>query len=100
MSMPSQNPGTARQVIEITRAVLSARVFGRSALTIATGMPRIQDRITDRMAICAVSGPRRNTISPTLSARKNERPSSPLAMSRSHLPYWTISGSARPSSSM
>ena len=100
MSMPSQNPGTARQVIEITRAVLSAAVLGRSALMMATGMPKIQERTTDRMAICAVSGPRRNTISPTLSARKNERPSSPLAMSQSQLPYWMINGSARPSSSM
>lgn len=98
--MPSQNPGTARQVIEITRAVLSAAVLGRSALMIATGMPRIQERTTDRMAICAVSGPRRITISPTLSARKKERPSSPLTMSRIQLRYWTISGSARPSSSM
>ena len=49
--MPSQKPGTARQVIEMMRAVLSAMLLGLSALTIATGMPRIQDRTTDRMAI-------------------------------------------------
>lgn len=51
-------------------------------------------------AISAVNGPRRQTISATLSERKNERPRSPRNMSAIQLRYWTMSGSLRPSSAM
>ena len=85
ISIPSQNPGTARLTIEMKRARLSIQLFGFRALTIATGMPISHDRMTESSAICAVRGPRRITMSPTLSARKKDRPSSPLAMSASHL---------------
>jgi hypothetical protein len=54
------------------RATLSPTLFGRRALTIATGMPAIHDNTTAISAISAVSGPRRAIISATLSARKNE----------------------------
>ena len=37
-------------------------------------MPTSHENITDRKAICAVSGPRRRIISATLSERKKERP--------------------------
>ena len=36
------------------REMLSAKLFGRKALTMATGIPTIQDSTTDRMAISAV----------------------------------------------
>src|SRR5690349_10157307 len=39
------------------RETLSARLLGRSALTMATGMPTNQERITDTIAISAVGGP-------------------------------------------
>ena len=82
------------------RETLSPRLLGRSALTIATGMPTIQDRTTEMTAISAVSGPRRRIMSATLSARKNERPKSPRAMSFIQLRYCTTSGSLSPSSAM
>jgi hypothetical protein len=65
------------------RATLSAMLFGCNALTIATGMPATHDNTTAITAISAVNGPRRAIMSATLSARKNERPRLPLAMSRS-----------------
>ena len=82
------------------RATLSAALLERSALTMATGMPTTQDRTTEMAAISAVSGPRRRIMSATLSARKNERPKSPRAMSFTQLKYCTSSGSLSPSSAM
>ena len=84
----------------INRETASAMLFGRSALTIATGMPTIHDSTTAIAAISAVSGPLRAIISATLSARKNDRPKLPLAMSPSHRKYCTISGSLSPSWAM
>ena len=63
------------------RTTLSARLLGRSALTMATGMPTSQDSTTESRAISAVSGPRRRIISATLSERKNDRPKLPRRMS-------------------
>ena len=54
------------------REMLSPKLFGRSALTMATGMPTSHDSATEIAAISAVSGPRRAIMSPTLSERKNE----------------------------
>ena len=45
--MPTQNPGTARNRMLMKREILSPKLFGRSALTIATGMPTIQDSTTE-----------------------------------------------------
>ena len=75
-------------------------LFGFSALIRATGMPITQDRITDRMAISAVSGPRRAIISATLSDRKKDRPKSPARMSFTQLRYCSHRGSLRPSAFM
>ena len=63
-------------------------------------MPTSQDSTTEMMAISAVSGPRRRIMSATLSARKNERPKLPRAMSFSQARYCTDSGSLSPSSAM
>ena len=82
------------------RETLSAMLFGLSALTIATGTPTIHDSTTESRAISAVSGPRRAIISPTLSARKNEWPRLPLAMSRIQCRYCSHSGSLKPSCAM
>ena len=82
------------------RTRLSARLLGRRALTMATGMPTTHDSSTERKAICAVSGPRRRIISATLSERKKERPKSPRAMSLTQFQYCSHSGSLRPSSAM
>ena len=82
------------------RTILSAMLLGRSALTIATGMPTIQEIRTDSSAISAVSGPRRRIMSATLSERKNERPKLPARMSFTQAKYCTHSGSLRPRSFM
>ena len=100
ISMPIQKPGTARNKMLMNRAMLSPQLFGRSALTIATGMPTTQDSTTESNAISAVRGPRRSSMSATLSERKNEWPKLPDAMSRIHRRYCTISGSLRPSCAM
>ena len=81
----------------IKREMLSATLCGLSALTIATGMPTIHDRTTEISAISAVRGPRRAIISATLSARKNEWPRLPVAISRTQRKYCTTSGSLNPS---
>ena len=70
--MPTQHPGTARKRILKNRAMLSPQLFGRSALMMATGIPTIQDSTTESNAISAVSGPRRSSMSATLSDLKNE----------------------------
>ena len=95
--MPTQNPGTARKTMLMNREILSPRLFGLRALTIATGMPTIHDSTTEISAISAVSGPRRPIISATLSARKKEWPKLPVAISRSQCRYCTGSGSLSPS---
>ena len=59
------------------RETLSLTLFGRNALTIATGMPTIQDSTTAIKPISAVNGPRRAIISATLSERKKDRPRLP-----------------------
>ena len=74
--------------------------MGRSALTMATGMPTTQDSTTERKAIWAVSGPRRRIMSATLSERKKERPKLPRAMSFTQFQYCIHSGSLSPSSAM
>ena len=43
---PSQKPGIAKNTMLMNRETLSPRLLGRSALTIATGIPTSQDRIT------------------------------------------------------
>ena len=64
------------------RTMLSAMLLGRSALTIATGMPTSHEIRTESRAISAVSGPRRRIMSATLSDRKNERPKLPGGASK------------------
>ena len=59
------------------REMLSPKLFGRNALTMATGMPTSHDSTTEMAAISAVSGPRRAIMSATLSDRKNEWPRLP-----------------------
>ena len=82
------------------RETLSPRLFGRSALTMATGMPTSHDSTTEMAAISAVSGPRRTIMSATLSERKNEWPRLPVRISPIQRKYCTTSGSLRPSSAM
>ncbi len=82
------------------RATLSAIVLGLSALTIATGMPTIHDSMTDRSAISAVIGPRRNSMSATLSERKKEWPKLPSAIDFTQARYCIQSGSLSPRSRM
>ncbi len=82
------------------RETLSATLLGRSALTIATGMPTSHDSTTEMAPISAVKGARRAIISATLSARKNEWPKLPLRMSRIQCRYWIASGSLSPSCAM
>ena len=82
------------------REMLSPKLLGRSALTMATGMPTSHDSTTDMAAISAVSGPRRAIMSATLSDRKNEWPRLPLRMSLIQRKYCTTSGSLRPSCDM
>src|SRR5215471_3372094 len=65
---------------------------------IPTGMPTTQDRTMAMTAISTVRGPRCTIRSTTVSPRQKERPSLPLAMSCSHLPYCTINGELRPRS--
>src|SRR5215831_13644309 len=61
-------------------------------------MPTTQDRTMAMTAISTVRGPRCTTRSTTVSPRQKERPSFPLAMSCSHLPYCTINGKLSPRS--
>src|SRR5215467_5573615 len=61
-------------------------------------MPTTQDRTMAMTAISTVRGPRCTMRSTTVSPRQNERPSLPLAMSCSHLPYCTSNGELRPRS--
>ena len=82
------------------RETLSPKLLGRSALTMATGMPTNHDSTTERAAISAVSGPRRAIISATLSERKNEWPRLPVRMSRTQRRYCMINGSLNPSCAM
>jgi hypothetical protein len=82
------------------RAALSATVLGLSALMMATGMPTTHDRMTESRAISAVSGPRRKSMSATLSERKKDWPKLPWAIAFTQVRYCTQSGSLRPSSRM
>ena len=67
--------------MDITRAPVSTMLFGRSALTIPTGSPTSHEMSTARRPISALKGPRRRIKSATLSPRKNDEPSLPLARS-------------------
>src|SRR4029453_3623183 len=66
-------------------------------LTIPTGKPTTHEIKVATRAISSVMGPRRTTNWVTLSPRRSDLPNSPVAMSRSHLPYCTTYGSRRPS---
>ena len=80
--------------------MLSAKLLGRSALTMATGMPTTHDSTTESSAISAVSGPRRSDhVGDTLRAEE-EWPKLPRRMLFTHAKYCTTSGSLRPSSAM
>src|SRR6266481_2523334 len=49
--MPNQKPGTARNRMLTKRVMLSLKLLGRNALTIATGIPTIHDKVTDNSAL-------------------------------------------------
>ncbi len=100
MSIPSQKPGMARKRMDITRAPVSTMLFGRSALTIPTGNPTSHEISTARMPISALRGPRRRIKSATLSPRKNDEPSLPLARSFIQRKYCWYRGSLRCNSCM
>ena len=100
MSMPSQKPGTAMKSTDMARATPSGRLLGLNALRIPTGRPTSHDTIRDSMAISALMGPRCRICSATVSPRKNDLPSRPVAMSPSQRPYCTGSGSLSPRSAM
>src|SRR5258705_4411629 len=100
ISSPSQNPGTAMKRTESVRTSASAQPFGRIALRMPTGSPTSHEMIRARIAISAESGPRWRMRSRTVSPRKNDLPSSPVAMSRIQRTYCTGSESDRPRSRM
>src|SRR5207248_2563383 len=100
MSMPSQNPGMAMKRIDSMRATPSGRLFGLNALRMPTGSPTSQETTSASTPISALMGPRCEIRSATVSPRKNDLPSRPTAMSRSHRTYCTGSGSERPRSAM
>ena len=79
MSMPSQKPGTAMKSTDMARATPSGMLLGLNALRMPTGSPTSHDTMSDRMAISALMGPRCRICSATVSPRKNDLPSRPVA---------------------
>ena len=73
--MPTQNPGTARKRMLKKRATLSLTLFGRSALTIATGIPAIHDSGAATTPIAATRGGRDCARARHTSARAIGHPS-------------------------
>ena len=87
MSMLSQKPGMAMNKMASERATLSAQLLGLIALTMPTGRPTSHDTMSARNPISALIGPRWRMSSATVSPRKNDLPSCPVAMSRSQWTY-------------
>src|ERR1043165_2651642 len=70
--------------IEITRAAGASQPLGRTALAMPAGRPTSQETMKARNAISAESGPRWRMRSRTVSPRKKDSPSGPVALARGH----------------
>ena len=98
-SSPSQKLGIACPTSANRRASRSGIEPRRSAASIPAGTPTTMIRTKAAMLSCTVAQRRGATSSQAGRSVKIESPKSSRTTSQRKLPYWTISGSSRPSRS-